>query len=190
MRGRPGIAALALLASAAGATAQDGGARGPFTGKTEACFRRSYDKAYLARQPEQRVATIALIRGPTELKREAIDGPEAPSLALALSVRAVGGRRAGPEPLDCHSRRASEGEHGRDFLVCVSACGRGALDLVPDGLDRLTVRIGGTVQGRFIADAIGPGRRCDRDDDVVWLGDADGDRVFVLERAPMKECRR
>ncbi|WP_168166096.1 hypothetical protein [Bosea sp. PAMC 26642] len=153
------------------------------------CFRRVYDAAHLARNPDQTVIRIELSRGPTELKREAIDGPEAPQIGLRLSTRTRTGAGAGPEALDCHSRDADEGSNGKTILQCGSTCGRGSLDVVIESADRVTLRIGGTVKGRFITDAVGLGRRCDSDSDVVWLGDAGGDRVFVLERAPVEECR-
>jgi hypothetical protein len=194
MRSLPGFALLpmAMLAiTATGATAQDGDPRATFPKKVQGCFKRVYDAAHLARNPGQSVAMIALSRGPAELKLEAIEGPEAPSYAFRLSLALRNGVAAGPEPLGCDTRQADEGEHGgKRFLQCASACGRGHFDLRTEGADRIIVMIGGTVQGRFIADAIGLGRSCASDAGLVWLGDEPGDRTFVLDRVSLQGCRR
>lgn len=155
----------------------------------QGCFRRVYDPGHLARNRGQSVAELSLLRGSPELAREALDGPEAPEIGLRLTLRLRSGARAGPEAFDCNSRDAGESGDGRAFLQCASICGRGSIDIVPGGDGRLTIRIGGAVDGRFVADAAGIGRRCDDDTGVHWLGDATGDRLFVLDRAPVKECR-
>lgn len=183
------MAAGFVAATALDAAAQVGAQALAFPKGAPGCFRRLYDPAHRARNTDQTVIRIELSRTPAELKREAIDGPEAPEIGLRLKARTRAGVDAGPEALDCHSRDADEGGNGKAFLQCRSICGRGALDVVPESADRLTLRIGGTIKGRFIADAVGLGRRCDSDGGVVWLGDAGGDRVFVLERVPASECR-
>jgi hypothetical protein len=178
-----------LMFAAPPVAAQDDGKARAFAKGEQGCFRRAYDSGHLARNPGQSVASLSLMRGDAELAREAIDGPEAPEIGLRLTLRLRSGVSAGPEAFACNSRDAAAGGDGKAFLQCASACGRGSLDVVPERDGRLTIRIGGAVDGRFIADAAGIGRRCDSDAGVVWLGDATGDRVFVLDRAPVKACR-
>lgn len=185
---RPALAALLSVPAALSAGALE--YRQAFSEGTDACFIRRYDRTHLAANPAQSVAQIVIARDRAALRREAIDGPEAPTLALAVSARLRGAGVAGPEPLDCHGVTASEaGEGGRERLQCASACGRGDVDILVEGPNRLILRIGGTVQGQPIAHAIGIGRSCSRESDVVWLGDKAADRVFVLERAPTARCR-
>lgn len=186
--GRPALAALLSVPSALSAGATE--YRLAFPEETEACFIRRYDRTHLAANPAQSVAEIVIARDRAALRREAIDGPEAPQLALAVSARLRGSGRVGPEPLDCHGLRAWEvGEGGRERLQCASACGRGDVDILVEGPTRLVLRIGGTVEGQHLPHAIGIGRSCSRESDVVWLGDKAADRVFVLERAPTARCR-
>ncbi len=190
MQGKRIMVAASLAILAGTAQARDDLMAQAFPDKVPGCFRRSYDAAHLARNRDQTAAAITLYRGAAQLKREAIDGPEAPQRALALSVRLRGGGNAGPEPLDCHDRQATEADYGgREFFQCTSLCGRGHVDIVPQSRDRVLIRIGGTVEGRFLADAVGLGRSCPSDAGVVWLGDAAGDRSFLLNRVPAKECR-
>jgi hypothetical protein len=183
------LAAATLLWAVPPATAQDGDKARAFPKGEQGCFRRAYDAGHLARNRGQGVAELSLMRGAGELAREALDGPEAPELGLRLTLRLRSGARAGPEAFDCNSRDADESGDGKAFLQCASVCGRGSIDVVPGSDGRLTIRIGGPVDGRLIADAAGIGRRCDDDTGVYWLGDAKGDRLFVLDRVPVKECR-
>lgn len=190
MQGKLIIAAGALAILTGTAQARDDLMALAFPDKAPGCFRRSYDAAHLAANRDQSVVAITLSRGAPQLKREAIDGPEAPQRALALSVRLRGGGKAGPEPLDCHDRQAKEADHGgREFFQCSSLCGRGHVDIVPQSRNRVLISIGGTVEGRFLPDAVGLGQSCRSDAGVAWLGDAAGDRAFVLDRVPAKECR-
>jgi len=182
------VTATTLLWAAPPATAQGDKARA-FPKDEQGCFRRVYDSGHLARNRGQGVAELNLMRGSAELAREDINGPEAPETGLRLTLRLRSGARAGPEAFDCNSRDADEGGDGKAFLQCASVCGRGSIDVVPGSDGRLTIRIGGPVGGRYVADAAGIGRRCDSDTGVYWLGDATGDRLFVLDRAPVKECR-
>jgi hypothetical protein len=171
------------------AAAQDGDKTLAFPKGEQSCFRRVYDAGHLTRNRGQGVAELKLLRGSAELAREALDGPEAPEIGLRLTLRLRSGGRAGPEAFDCNSRDADESSDGKGFLQCASVCGRGSIDVVPGGDGRLTIRIGGPVDGRFVPDAAGIGRRCADDRGVYWLGEATGDRLFVLDRAPVKECR-
>jgi hypothetical protein len=183
------VTAATLLWSVPPSTARDDDKARTFPKGEQGCFRRAYDAGHLARNRGQGVVELSLLRGGAELAREAIDGPEAPEIGLRLTLRLRSGARAGPEAFDCNSRDADEGGDGKAFLQCASVCGRGSIDVVPGGDGRLTIRIGGAVDDRLIADAVGIGRRCTDDSGVYWLGDATGDRVFVLDRAPVKECR-
>lgn len=183
------VTAASWLWAAPPAAAQADDKARAFPKNEQRCFRRVYDSDHLARNQGQGVAELNLLRGNAELAREAIDGPEAPETGLRLTLRLRSGARAGPETFDCNSRDADEGGHDKAFLQCASVCGRGSIDVVPGGDGRLTIRIGGPVDGRFVPDAAGIGRRCDSDAGVYWLGDATGDRLFVLDRAPVKECR-
>lgn len=185
---RPALAAVLSVPAALSAGAAE--YRLAFPQGTEACFIRQYDRAHLAAHPRQSVTRLIIARNQAALRREAIDGPEAPELALAVSVRLRGAAEAGPEPLDCHGVTALEaGEGGRERLQCASACGRGDVDILVEGPNRLVLRIGGTVEGQPITHAIGIGRSCSRESNVVWLGDEPAERVFVLERAPAARCR-
>jgi hypothetical protein len=183
------LAAAILIWAAPPAAARNDDKARAFPQGEQGCFRRAYDSGHLARNRGQGVAELNLLRGSAELARENVDGPEAPETALRLTLRLRSGARAGPEAFDCNSRDADESGDGKAFLQCVSVCGRGSIDVVPGSGGRLTIRIGGPVDGRFVPEAAGIGRRCDSDVGVYWLGDATGDRLFVLDRAPVRECR-
>lgn len=158
----------------------------------QGCFARGFDEAHLAAHPAQSVAAIRLARLEAEQAREDADGPEAPSVALTLKLALRGGATAA-EPMGCEAIYVDPAAEGPTpypaYLRCRSACNRGVVDLRADGADRVRLTIGGRVSGRFVADAIGVGQDCASDRGVAWLGDAEGDRVFLLERAPPEACR-
>lgn len=163
-----------------------------FPEKTQGCFTRTYDRAHLARTPGQSVTSIRLARLKAERKREDVDGPEAPGFALKLLVRFKDGG-AGATSLDCEAiyvdlqKRAPSDLPG--YLRCRSTCNRGFVDVTPESADRVKLTLGGEVMGKFTPDAIGVGRSCGSDAGVTWLGDREGDRVFLLDRAKLEACR-
>lgn len=163
-----------------------------FPEKTQGCFTRAYDRAHLAKNPNQSVASIRLARLKAERKREDGDGPEAPGFAFRLLVRFKDGTAAA-ESLDCEAfyvdleKRTPSDKPG--YLRCASTCNRGFVDVTPEGADRVKLTLGGDAMGKFVPDAIGVGRSCESDRGMTWLGDREGDRVFLLDRAGLEACR-
>ena len=87
---RPALAAVLSVPAALSAGAAE--YRQAFPEDIEACFIRRYDRTHLAANPAQSVAEIVIARDRAALRREAIDGPEAPQLAHGCEAR----ERSGP----------------------------------------------------------------------------------------------
>ncbi len=183
-----GLSALLLLTQMAGAqeVAEMKPIRAAFPIQQQGCFVRAYDASHLAANPNQSVRRIRLARLAPEQKREALDSPGAPTIGLRLLLRTR--TSVSTEALDCEARYDGAAA-AQPYLTCRSTCNRGSIDLTPLGPDSVRLTIGGVASGRFIPDAIGVGGTCALDTGVIWLGDREGDRSFLLARAGLEMCR-
>lgn len=183
-----GLSAVLLLTQAASAqeVAEMKPIRAAFPVQQQGCFVRAYDASHLAANPDQSVRRIRLARLAPELKREAQDGPGAPTVGLTLLLRTR--TFVSTEALDCEPRYDGAAA-AQPYLTCRSTCNRGSVDLTPLGPDSVRLTIGGAVSGRYISDAVGVGGTCAFDTFVIWLGDREGDRSFLLARASPDMCR-
>jgi hypothetical protein len=186
------LAALGLLASVVGASAQSAGSGdlmqrvfgAPMSGgKQSVCFVRTYDAAHLAAHPKQKVRQMILLLG-RETHPEATEG-EGPMFTFSVGFRLKGEASRLESSGSCSSARETGGDEVSARIGCGVDCDGGGLNLQLSN-DSKSLR----VEMERIR-VYGPGER-DSDDDEEAMGremsgGAD-DRVFRLDRASLRDC--
>jgi hypothetical protein len=177
-----GLAALALLAAAAGgAHADELYAKRLFAknfaaqGKSYACFTRRYDAAHLAGHPRQKVSVMKLL-----ITAETLPEDKTLNYSFRLGLNFRDRRGNFDSSGDCGHPMASEISADKMHLGCGVDCDGGGISVELAHADKSTL---------IRLDSIRIWQNNQPDDEGFSLSGGADDRVFRLDRASLDECR-